>query len=113
MKAVAQKRISESHKRQSDIASHHCANKPTYPTSFLNHDKIMIQRKSLCPCGGGCPRCSEVIQTKLKISEPNDIYEQEADTVADQVMRMSENTAISHQRSAVSKLNESVQTKPT
>ena len=31
-----------------------------------------------------------VIQAKLKISEPNDKYEQEADRVADEVMRMSE-----------------------
>jgi len=30
----------------------------------------------------------EMIQTKLKINEPGDIYEQEADRVADQVMRM-------------------------
>jgi hypothetical protein len=30
------------------------------------------------------------LQAKLKISPPNDIYEQEADRVADQVMRMSE-----------------------
>ena len=31
---------------------------------------------------------SGVLQTKLKISEPDDIYEQEADRVAAQVMRM-------------------------
>jgi hypothetical protein len=29
-------------------------------------------------------------QPKLKIGQPNDIYEQEADTVADEVMRMPE-----------------------
>jgi hypothetical protein len=33
---------------------------------------------------------SGVIQAKLKIGQPNDIYEQEADRVADQVMRMPE-----------------------
>jgi hypothetical protein len=33
---------------------------------------------------------SAIIQPKLKIGEPNDIYEQEADRVADQVMRMPE-----------------------
>jgi hypothetical protein len=33
---------------------------------------------------------SGAIQAKLKISPPNDIYEQEADRLADQVMRMSE-----------------------
>ncbi len=52
------------------------------------------------------------IQPKIRIGQPNDIYEQEADRVADEVMRMPENTAISHQHSAFSKLNESVQTKP-
>jgi hypothetical protein len=31
---------------------------------------------------------SGIIQTKLTVSQPNDIYEQEADRVADQVMRM-------------------------
>jgi len=35
---------------------------------------------------------SGVIRTKLKIGQPNDIYEQEADRVADEVMRMSEQT---------------------
>jgi hypothetical protein len=50
----------------------------------------LLQRQ--CACGGGCPRCKEElgIQTKLKISEPGDKYEQEADRVAEQVMRMPE-----------------------
>jgi hypothetical protein len=50
----------------------------------------VLQRK--CACGEGCPHCQEElgIQTKLKISEPGDRYEQEADRVADQVMRMPE-----------------------
>src|SRR5882672_7896178 len=54
----------------------------------------VIQRKASCACGGDCPRClqqavPEMIQTKLNISTPGDQYEQEADRVADQVMRMS------------------------
>ncbi len=32
----------------------------------------------------------ELIQTKLIVGQPDDIYEQEADRVADQVMRMPE-----------------------
>ncbi|GAX60146.1 hypothetical protein SCALIN_C05_0231 [Candidatus Scalindua japonica] len=52
------------------------------------------------------------IQTKLKIGKPGDKYEQEADRVADQVMRMQDNTAISSQRSAVRKGGELIQTKP-
>jgi|GEM_PF-4569795 len=49
----------------------------------------LLQRK--CACGGGCPRCKEElgIQTKLKIGEPGDKYEQEANRVVDQI-RMSE-----------------------
>ncbi len=47
-----------------------------------------IQAK--CACGGGCPMCqgSHRLQAKLKIGAPDDKYEQEADQVADQVMRM-------------------------
>jgi Domain of unknown function (DUF4157) len=52
----------------------------------------MLQRKPDCACGGGCPRCQEaaLLQTKLKISEPGDEYEREADLIADRVMRMPE-----------------------
>jgi hypothetical protein len=49
-----------------------------------------IQRKPLCACDGGCPRCSGAIQAKLTIGQPNDKYEQESDRIADQVMRMPE-----------------------
>ncbi len=35
---------------------------------------------------------SGALQAKLKIGQPNDIYEQEADRVADMVMRMPEPT---------------------
>jgi hypothetical protein len=52
-----------------------------------------------------------VIQTALKIGQPNDVYEQEADRVADQVMRMPDE-AISTQRSAISKGNNTIQVKP-
>ncbi len=62
------------------------------PRSFfpLSIGMPVLQRK--CACGGGCPRCQEDlgIQTKLKIGEPGDKYEQEADHIADEVMRMPE-----------------------
>jgi hypothetical protein len=51
-----------------------------------------IQKK--CSCGGACAGCSgkeeeiKGIQTKLTIGPANDVYEHEADRVADQVMRM-------------------------
>ncbi len=60
----------------------------------------MLQRK--CACGGSsgltgsCSGCEkkklvgQSLQTKLSINEPGDRYEQEADRVAEQVMRMGE-----------------------
>ena len=64
----------------------------TTPTSrrSLATGSTMLQRKPGCPCGGGCPRCQELLQTKLKIGEPGDKYEREADRIADEVMRMPE-----------------------
>lgn len=52
----------------------------------------VLQRKPGCACGGGCPDCQEeaAIQPKLRVGQPNDKYEQEADRVAEQVMRMPE-----------------------
>jgi hypothetical protein len=59
-----------------------------------------LQRK--CTCGGSsgltgsCSDCEkkkllgQPLQTKLRINEPGDEYEQEADRVAEQVMRMAE-----------------------
>src|SRR5215213_3244943 len=51
-----------------------------------------LQRLPHCACGGGCPRCREeahpAVQTKLTVSQPGDMHEQEADRVAEQVMRM-------------------------
>ena len=66
------------------------------PESLLrvSQKQRLIQRK--CACGGSCPSCStkdESIQPKLKIGAPNDKYEQEADQVADQIMRMPDNQA--------------------
>lgn len=58
--------------------------------SPLSTGMPLLQRK--CACGGGCPRCQDElgIQTKLKIGEPGDKYEQQADRIADQVMGMPE-----------------------
>jgi hypothetical protein len=48
---------------------------------------------------------SGVLQTKVKIGQQNNVYEQEADRVAEQVMRMPEG-AVSSQQSAVSRKGE-------
>lgn len=66
----------------------------TLEQTTTNNSAPKIQRK--CSCGGTCASCSAIddekkrIQAKLKIGPVNDVYEQEADRVADQVMRMSE-----------------------
>ena len=62
------------------------------PSVSFRHSRIaIIQRK--CACGGSTGTCDECnsrkrfgLQTKLKVSEPGDKYEQEADRVADQVI---------------------------
>lgn len=46
-----------------------------------------VLRKSACSCGGGCPSC-QASAGNLKVSQPNDASEIEADTIADRVMRM-------------------------
>jgi len=65
-----------------------------------NSNSLLVQRK--CACGGSsgltgsCSGCEkkkllgQPLQTKLRINEPGDAYEQEADRVAEQVMRMAD-----------------------
>jgi hypothetical protein len=68
--------------------------------TFRPSRAIQLQRK--CACGGSsgltgsCPECENKVlvgqssQTKLPINQAGDGYEQEADQVAEQVMRMTE-----------------------
>lgn len=58
----------------------------------LRPSQVYRRLQQKCACGGTCPRCQNapLVQTKLKISEPGDKYEQEADRIADEVMRMPE-----------------------
>ena len=53
---------------------------------------MLAARRASCACGGGCPRCREnyPLQAKLEVSQPGDALEQEADRVAEQVLRMSQ-----------------------
>ena len=69
-----------------DAFAHGSLDSPLSPVTFG-----LLQRT--CACGGGCPRCEQEsaihkVQTKLAVSSPGDKFEQEADAVADQVMRM-------------------------
>lgn len=77
------------------------ANRPRPAISQLSGQVLpLLQRQFGCACGGGCPRCAEEqqsIQKKLRISTPGDQDEQEADRVAEQVIRTPE---LSHTRVA-------------
>ncbi len=96
MKAVALHSTSESapaRKLQKAVA-HPVSISPWFPEN-VSVNEGAIQRKADCACGGGCPRCAgeshhPTVQTKLAVSTPGDQYEQEADRVAEQVMRMPE-----------------------
>ncbi len=50
-------------------------------------NSLTLMRKTSCACGGGCPGC-QAKSSDLKISQPNDPAEIEADQMADRVMRM-------------------------
>lgn len=64
----------------------------SYMQTIAGSNNPTIQRK--CACGGSCESCAGKeeelgkIQTKLTVGPANDVYEQEADRVADQIMRM-------------------------
>lgn len=70
-----------------------CNSRNTTVVPAVLNDTQVINRKAGCTCGGGCPKCQankSGIQSRLTIGALNDKYEQEADRVADQVMRMPE-----------------------
>lgn len=108
MKAMAAKQpSSEFHRQHQEVIQ-----SPVVQNVIPSTDAIMLQRKSACTCGGGCPRCEEnmVRQPKLRIGEPGDRYEREADRVADEVMRMAESQV--HRQAYEEEEKELLQTKP-
>ncbi len=52
-----------------------------------------------CPYGGACHTCPTQVQAKLAIGRPDDEYEQEADRVAEQVMRVPDSALCEASRS--------------
>jgi len=56
------------------------------PTSTVPPGATVL-REASCSCGGGCPSC-QAKSHNLKISQPNDPAEIEADRIADRVMQM-------------------------
>lgn len=111
MKAVAKKQSTHDlHKKKRDTSHETLKGSPAINSGSQSP---AVQLKPVCPCDGGCPRCAGVIQPKLTIGQPSDRYEQEADRVAEQVMRMPENTDVKGQEVMVGKENETVRRKPT
>ena len=72
---------------------------------------LRLQRKCACGnqamAGSGCRECDKKkrlgLQTKLTVNEPGDVYEREADRVADQVMG-------THAKSALPELEKAAKT---
>jgi hypothetical protein len=92
MKAIAKKNppIDKSGANRAVAAE---ARTSSVASTRLHHsENTALQLKPVCPCDGDCPRCigNTAVQAKLKIGQPDDTYEQEADRVADQVMQMPE-----------------------
>ncbi len=83
--------------QRGDVGKRHRANiiastNIVYRHSVPTGDE-MINRRASCSCGGGCPAC-QAKSSDLKVSQPNDTAEIEADQIADKVMRMPESNGI-------------------
>ena len=61
---------------------------PAAPVSWSAFVPGIIQRLSVCPCDGGCPRCAPVTRPKLTVGVSDDTYEQEANRVAGETLHM-------------------------
>ena len=57
---------------------------------FAESCPVGLPSPSVCRFGGACHTCRAPAQAKLTVNKPGDEYEQEADRVADQLMRMPE-----------------------
>jgi hypothetical protein len=75
-------------------ASRHYGSKPAV-RNFLAHPSpaasVTVQRQ--CACGGACPACkgksdTQAKNTAIRVSQPTDRHELEADRIADSVMQM-------------------------
>jgi hypothetical protein len=76
---------------------------------FAQSCPLRLPSPSACPFGGVCHACP--VQAKLKINEPGDKYEQEANRVAEQVMSMPE-PRVQRQEEEPEEEEEPIQAKP-
>lgn len=93
---------------------HNFGNVQVESPSFKQSCPLALSGPAHCPFGGACHTCPPRIQAKLKIGQPGDKYEQEADRVAEQVMRMLEPQVQRKGCLSCSDINEEeqIQTKP-
>jgi hypothetical protein len=87
MREVLQKKAAEAPKKSSDVRGLNA----TLRTDSVAGQVAVLQR-SIGNQGVAQLYRSGLLQAKLKIGELNDIYEQEADRMADRIMRMPEPT---------------------
>lgn len=59
-------------------------------TGLSSNGELELQRKPHCACGGGCPRCQAPAPSTLRIGEPHDQHEQEAERIAQHVTLMAD-----------------------
>lgn len=85
--AKADNRRPDARKQQSALLDHWISPSRVFP------DTSQVYRKASCACGGGCPAC-QAKSSGLKISQPNDPAEIEADQIADRVMRMPDDISV-------------------
>ena len=88
--------------RHAPVEATPAKSRPAPPSTFgprppiqAPFEGVVLQCKGACPCGGGCPTCQSA-RSSLTISEPDDAYEQEADRVAGEVMRMPDGASGAH-----------------
>ncbi len=61
---------------------------------FAESCPLTLPSPGRCSYGGICHTCPPKVQAKLIVSKPGDKYEQEADRIAEQIMRMSDPQAL-------------------
>lgn len=72
------------------------------PHSLKDHNPFSstFHSSSFCPCGGGCPTCRgtfntegiRYVQPKLKVGQPDDPLEREADQASERIMNFTNHT---------------------
>lgn len=87
-RAAKSRQIDSSYRTRPPYVIGHLSTNRISPVSAT---RFTLPRKQ-CACGGSCPRCqtAPTPQAKLKISQPGDGLEREADGVAKQVLRTPE-----------------------